>query len=335
MSSASPVEQLMEMIGGFQISQVVLTVGELGLADLLKDGPCSVEDLAQDCGANPERLYRLLRAAASVGVFAETDPHVFKMTPLAEPLASDHPYSLRSFSQMMRDEHFAVWGRLASAVRSDENAFQEMYGQEFFTYLGDHPKSAAIFDAAMTSYHGRETEAILDAYDFSQFDMIADIGGGNGSKLAAVLTKHPQLRGLLFDLPHVVERAAEKLESSRVSDRATLIGGDFFAEVPRSADGYMMRHIIHDWDDEKSTLILKNCRAAMEPGQKLLLIEYIIPPGNEPSFGKFIDLTMMLIPGGKERTEAEYRDLLAGCGFQLERVINTTQPISIIESSAV
>ncbi|MCC9605855.1 acetylserotonin O-methyltransferase [Blastopirellula sp. JC732] len=335
MSSVSPLDQLMQMISGYQVSQIVMTVSEMGIADLLKKGPASVEVLAQQCGAKPERLYRLLRAAASVGVFAETDPGIFTMTPLAEPLQSDHPLTLRPFAIMMLDEHYVTWGRLGASVKSDENAFEAAYGEPFFDFLGKNPKSAAIFDAAMTSIHGRETEAILDAYDFSQFGTIADVGGGNGSKLIAVLQKHPQLCGMLFDLPHVVERAAPNFTEAKVDDRMTLVGGDFFAEVPSGADAYMMRHIIHDWDDEKSALILKNCRAAMKPGQKLLLVEYVIPAGNDPFFGKLLDLTMMLIPGGKERTESEYRDLLASCGFRLDGVINTSQAISVLESFAV
>lgn len=335
MSNVSSLDQLMQMICGYQVSQIVLSVGELGLSDLLRQGPASVEDLAQQCDANPDRLYRLLRAAASLGIFAETEPRVFAMTALAEPLQSDHPLSLQPLTLMMGGEHYASWGRLRSAVQSNENAFEQEYGEPFFDYLGKNPKSAAIFDAAMTSIHGRETDAILEVYDFSQFDVLADVGGGNGSKLISVLTKHPQLRGVLVDLPHVVDRAAPNFVAAGVNDRMTLVGGDFFKEVTSGADAYMMRHIIHDWDDEKSTLILKNCRAAMQPGQKLLLVEYVIPAGNEPFAGKLLDLTMMLIPGGKERTEAEYRELVAGCGFQLDRVINTSQPISVLESTAI
>ncbi|PQO47325.1 methyltransferase [Blastopirellula marina] len=335
MSSVSPLDQLMQMISGYQVSQVILTVGELGLADLVKDGPMSAEAMAKQCGASPERLYRLLRASASVGIFAETDPGVFVSTPLSEPLQSDHPFSLRPTALMMGGEHYGTWGRLTQAVTSSENAFEAGYGMPFFEYLGKNPESAAIFDAAMTSIHGRETEAILDVYDFSQFGVIADIGGGNGSKLVSVLSKHPEVRGMLFDLPHVVERAVPNFVAAGVNDRVQAVGGDFFAAVPAGADAYMMRHIIHDWDDEKSSLILKNCRAAMQPGQKLLLVEYVIPAGNDPFFGKLLDLTMMLIPGGKERTEAEYRELLAGCGFQLDRVIPSEQPISVLESVAV
>lgn len=336
MSSVSSLDQLMQMISGYQVSQIVLTVGELGLPDLLKDGPASAEVLAEKCGADPVRLFRLLRAAASVGIFAETDPGVFAMTPLAEPLQSDHPFSLHPLTLMMGGEHYASWGRLRNAVQSpDENAFEAVYGMPFFEYLGKNPGPAAIFDAAMTSIHGRETDAILGVYDFSQFGVIADVGGGNGSKLISVLTKHPEVRGMLFDLPHVVERAVPHFVAAGVDDRVRAIGGDFFAQVPSGADAYMMRHIIHDWDDQKSALILKNCRAAMQPGQKLLLVEYVIPAGNDPFFGKLLDLTMMLIPGGKERTETEYRELLAGCGFQLDRVIPSEQPISVLESVAV
>ena len=183
----------------------------------------------------------------------------------------------------------------------------------------------------MTGIHGRETGAILDAYDFSGINVIADIGGGNGSKITAILQRYPEMRGILFDLPHVVERAKPHIEAAGLSDRCQLVDGDFFQSIPSGADAYVMRHIIHDWDDDKSLTILKNCHAVMSPGNKLLLVESVIPPGNDPFMGKFLDLTMMLIPGGKERTEDEYRELYDKAGFDLVRIVPTSTEVSVIE----
>ena len=183
----------------------------------------------------------------------------------------------------------------------------------------------------MTGIHGRETGAILDAYEFSGINVIADIGGGNGSKITAILQKYPAMQGILFDLPHVVARARPKIEAAGLSDRCRLAEGDFFQSVPSGADAYVMRHIIHDWDDEKSLTILKNCHAVMSQGNKLLLVESVIPPGNDPFMGKFLDLTMMLIPGGKERTEIEYRELYDRAGFDLIRIVSTHTEVSVIE----
>lgn len=232
---------------------------------------------------------------------------------------------------MMGDDQYRAWGNLADTVQTGNNAYEKIIGKPIFEHLAEHPEKARIFDDAMTGIHGRETGAILDAYDFSGIDMIADIGGGNGSKITAILQKHLKTQGILFDLPHVIERARPNIEEADLIDRCQLVSGDFFQSVPGGADAYVMRHIIHDWDDEKSLTILKNCHAVMSPGNKLLLVESVIPPGNDPFMGKFLDLTMMLIPGGKERTEDEYRELYDRAGFDLVRIVPTTTEVSVLE----
>jgi hypothetical protein len=276
-------------------------------------------------------LYRLLRALASVGIFAEEDGKRFSLTPLAEPLRSDVAGSQQSLALMMGDAQYRAWGNLVDTVQTGDNAYEKIFGKPIFDHLAEQPEKARIFDDAMTGIHGRETGAILDAYDFSDINVIADIGGGNGSKITAILQKHPEMRGILFDLPHVVGRARPNIEAAGLGDRCQLVSGDFFQSVPSGADAYVMRHIIHDWDDEKSHTILRNCHAVMSPGNKLLLVESVIPPGNDPFMGKFLDLTMMLIPGGKERTEDEYRELYDSAGFDLVRVVPTTTEVSVIE----
>ena len=331
MTNIPPQAQLGQMITGYWTSQAIYAAAKFGIADLLNDGPKSADELASATGTKSELLYRLLRALASVGIFAEEDGKRFSLTPLAEPLRSDVAGSQRSLALMMGDAQYRAWGNLADTVQTGDNAYEKIFGKPIFDHLAEQPEKARIFDAAMTGIHGRETGAILDAYDFSGINVIADIGGGNGSKITAILQKHPEMRGILFDLPHVVERARPHIEAAGLSDRCQLVDGDFFQSVPSGADAYVMRHIIHDWDDEKSLTILRNCQAIMSPGKRLLLIESVIPPGNDPFMGKFLDLTMMLIPGGKERTEEEYRELYDKAGFDLVRIVPTNTEVSVIE----
>jgi len=331
MNGLSPQAQLGQLITGYWISQAVYAAAKFGIADLLAEGPQTVSVLATATGTKPDLLYRLLRALASVGIFRESEGQHFELTPLAEPLRSHVPGSQCSMALMMGEEHYTAWGNLADTIRTGENAYEKAFGKPIFEHLAEHPEKAKIFDDAMTGIHGRETSAILDAYDFSGIGTIADIGAGNGSKLSAVLQRYPSMRGILFDLPHVVERTREKIEASGLSDRCELVSGDFFESLPGGGDAYVMRHIIHDWDDSRSLKILQNCQAVMSPGSRLLLVESVIPPGNEPFMGKLLDLTMMLIPGGKERTEQEYRELYDQAGFDLTQIVPTASEVSIIE----
>lgn len=331
MTDIPPQAQLGQMITGYWTSQAIYAAAKFGIADLLTGGPKSVEELASATDTMPELLYRLLRALASVGIFAEEDGKRFSLTPLAEPLSSDVAGSQRSLALMMGDDQYRAWGNLADTVQTGDNAYEKIFGKPIFDHLAEQPEKARIFDDAMTGIHGRETGAILDACDFAGIKVLADIGGGNGSKITAILQKHPNMKGILFDLPHVVERARPKIEAAGLGERCQLVTGDFFQAVPSGADAYVMRHIIHDWNDEKSLTILRNCHAVMSPGNKLLLVESVIPPGNDPFMGKFLDLTMMLIPGGKERTEDEYRELYDKAGFDLVRIVPTSTEVSVIE----
>jgi hypothetical protein len=332
MSDASQHQQLDRMITGYWISQSIYAAAKFGIADHLKDGPKSVEELAEATSTDADALYRLLRALASVGVFAEGEPLQFSLTPLAEPLQSDVPGSKRALALMSGDEQFRAWSEIEYSIQTGKIAFEKVFGKPIFDYLGDNPEKARIFDAAMVGIHGRESNAVLDAYDLSAIDVVADIGGGNGSQITMVLEKHTNIKGILFDLPHVVDRAKERLSAAGLLDRCEVVGGNFFESVPAGADAYMMRHIIHDWDDEKSLTILRSCHAAMSAESKLLIVESVIPPGNEPFGGKLLDLVMLLIPGGKERTEEEYRALLDKAGFELSQIVPTSTEISVIEA---
>jgi ubiquinone/menaquinone biosynthesis C-methylase UbiE len=329
----SPAAQLDQMITGYWLSQAIYAAAHFGIADLLKDGRCPIDDLAQKTSTNPDALYRLLRALASAGIFAEGPPRQFSLTPLAEPLQSDAPHSKRALALMSGDEQFRAWTEIIYSIQTGKKAFDKVFGQPIFDYLAEHHDKAKVFDAAMVGIHGRESAAVQSAYDFSGIKMIVDIGGGNGSQLIALLKANPTMRGTLFDLPHVIERAKPNFAAAGLTDRCELIAGSFFDSVPAGADAYFMRHIIHDWDDERLLTILRNCHRAMPAHARLLVVESVIPPGNEPFAGKFLDLVMLMIPGGKERTAEEYKTLFAEAGFQLNRIVPTDSEVSVIEAA--
>jgi hypothetical protein len=332
MTESNPAAQLGDLITGYWRAQAVYVAAKLGIADLLAAGPQTVETLADSTAAHAPSLFRLLRALASIGIFAQRPDGRFEITPLARPLCDGTPESQRAMAIMMGEEHFQAWGELLYSIRTGQKAFDHRYGEPVFDYLSRRPEQAAIFDAAMTSIHGRESSAMVDAYDFSQFRVVADVGGGNGSTLRAVLERHPHLRGVLFDLPGVVERSKKNLQAWGLADRCQAVAGSFFESVPSEADAYILRHIIHDWNDEQCRQILQSCRRAMPDRARLLIVESIIPEGDEPCFGKWLDLTMLVIPGGKERTHEEFRALLDSAGFELCSVTPTHSEVSVLES---
>ena len=319
------------MMTGFWVSQSIYVAAKLGLADLLADGPQTAEELADATGTNAAALYRLLRALASVSIFREDEQHRFAMTPTAEPLRSDvdrlaaphgHHDGRRALQKLDRAALHGPHG----PVR-----VQESLRQPVFDWMSRHPEQAALFDQAMVSVHGRETSAMIEAYDFSSIGVLADVGGGNGSVLRGVLAAHPQMRGMLCDLSGVIERSRPAIAAAGFADRMRLIPTNFFEEVPAGAEAYLMRHIIHDWDDQESLQILRNVRRAVTPEGRLLVVEGVIPPGNDPNFTKLLDLNMMVIPGGKERTEVEYRELFQAAGFRLTSITPTQTDVSVIE----
>jgi hypothetical protein len=333
MEEVSPQQQMSRMLTGYWISQALYVAAKLGLADLLKDGQRSADDLASATKTHPKSLHRLLRALASLGVFSEDDRRQFSLTPLADCLRSDIPGSQRSLAIMTGEEHYHAFGHLLYSVQTGRIAFDKLYGMPVFDFLQHHPDQAKIFDEAMVGVHGRETATMLDAYDFSGIRVLTDVGGGNGSVITAILRRHPAMRGVLFDLPGVVERAKANIQAAGVGERCQAVGGSFFETVPAGSDAYLLRHIIHDWDDEKATRILQNVHRGMHKDGKLLVVESVIPPGNDPCSAKLLDLAMLVIPGGQERTEAEYRKLYGAAGFRLTRIIPTQAGVSVIEGS--
>jgi hypothetical protein len=233
---------------------------------------------------------------------------------------------------MLGEEQDRCWGDLLESVRTGAPAFERLYGQPYFSYLGEHPEQASVFDAAMSEFSRRGLQALLDACDLSSVGTLADVGGGNGTNLAGILRHYPTLRGLLFDLPHVVARARPFLEAAGVAGRCTVAGGDFFATAPGGADAYLLRHILHDWDDARAGRILDNLRRVMPAGARLLVVEIVLPDGDGQAFGNLMDLHMLVLAGGRERTEAEYRQLFAAHGFRLARVVPTEGDYSVIEA---
>lgn len=332
MEQPTPQDLMNRMITGYWSTQMVYVAAKLGLADLLEQGPRSAEDLATATKTHAPSLFRLLRGLASMGIFAENGKREFELTPLARCLLTNEPGSQRALAIMSGEEHYRAWGELMYSVETGKIAFDKLYGMPCFEFLSKNVEQAKTFDAAMVGVHGRESSAMTDAYDFSVFGTLADVGGGNGSLLTTVLKKHTSLRGILYDLPGVTERAKANLAQAGLTDRCQVIGGSFFESIPSGADAYLMRHIIHDWDDEKSTTILRNTHKVMKDNGRLLLIEGVISEDNSPSFGKLLDLTMLTIPGGKERTAEEFRILLKASGFELTRIIPTSAEVSVIEA---
>ncbi|MFN9635858.1 MAG: methyltransferase [Synechococcaceae cyanobacterium] len=329
---ATPAEQLIAMASGAWVTQMIHVAAELGLADRLAAGEREVGDLAGECGADPDSLFRLLRGLASLGVFEETAPRRFSITPMADLLRGDHPGSLRQFARMVGEEHYQGWDDLLHCVRTGESAFRHQHGCTVFEWYRRHPVRAAIFDGAMADFSRHETEALLAAYDFSPLRHLVDVGGGRGELLRRVLQAHDHLHGTLFDQPEVVANAEVPAE---LEGRLSVSGGDFFADIPVGGDAYLLKHIVHDWGDEACLRLLERIRSAMAPGARLLLLEQVIPPGNAPFPGKLLDLNMLVMSeGGRERTPGEYANLLSRAGLNLQRILPTPSPVSVVEAVA-
>lgn len=330
-----PHAVLLQMMTGYWVSQAIYIAAKLSVADLLVDGPRPVEALAAKTQSHTSSLYRLLRALASVGVFTETDPRTFALTPMAALLRTGTPHSMHALAITYCEEMYHAWGYMLHSIQTGEPAFAHRFGMGPFPYLATHPEADRIFNEAMIGYTHQVANAVAATYDFTPFGTVVDVGGGYGTLLAAILRDNPKARGILFDVPHVIDAAQGFLSTSGVAERCTRIAGDFFAAVPAGGDAYLLSQILHDWEDAECLSILRHCRAVMPEGGKLLVVELVIPLGNEPSFGKWLDLHMLAIPGGRERTEAEYGALFHAAGFELTRVIPTPAGPSVVEAVPV
>jgi hypothetical protein len=325
--------QMMQILWpGAVAVQAIHVAAKFALADLIASGPKSIEELADATQTHGPSMARFLRALTSLGIFAQDTTGRYRQTALSDTLRSDHPESIRA-TAMMLGAHF-VWkpsGALELTVRTGEPSFERVYGAPFFEHQAAHPDDAAVFNAAMSS-SPEYLAAIVGAYDFSKFERIVDVGGGHGLLLARVLSANPQLRGVLHDLPAVVA-GASALRQEPISQRCEIIGGDFFKGVPGGADAYMLKGIIHDWNDETALQILKNCRRAIHPDGTLLLVESVLTPSTDPATA-LMDMLMMVLTSGRERTESEFRSLLQEAGFSMVQVIRAAR-VSIIESRPV
>jgi SAM-dependent methyltransferase len=323
---------LQNLILGKWVSQAVSVAAKLGIADLLKDGPRSCDELARANQVDESALYRLLRALASVGVFKEGADRHFSLTPTAEYLRSDVHGSLRAVATMSgEDWTWRPWGELYQSVKTGERAFDRVFGIGPFAYLAQNPSASAIFDESMTGWSMQNSAAVAAAYDFSGIGTLMDVGGGHGYLLATILKANPSMRGILCETPEVAEGAKVRIASLGLSDRCRVVAGDFFATIPGGADACILKSVIHDWDDQHATRILQNCRHALKPGGRVLLAEMVIPPGNDPHIGKLLDLEMLIMVGGHERTEAQFGDLFASAGLRLTRIVPTASPMCVIE----
>jgi O-methyltransferase domain/Dimerisation domain len=323
---------LSRLLMGFRVSQAIHVAATLGLADLLASGPKSSGELAEATGTHPLALYRLMRALASAGIFREDDHRRFELTPVGELLRSHVAGTHAPMAQLLgRPIYWQAWGDLLHAVRSGETAFNHVHGVDVWEYRASHAQEGEVFDCAMAALTDRFAAAVAEVCDFDRFINVVDIGGGHGTFLAKILTAHPSVHATLLDQPHVIARAAASFESLGLSARCRAVGGDFFVSVPEDGDAYLLKSILHDWDDKASIDILRVCREAMKPTSRLLVVEHVIGPPNTGPEGKFADLHMLVLTGGRERTRDEFAALLDQSGFRLVSVTPTSTPLSVIE----
>jgi DNA-binding HxlR family transcriptional regulator len=329
--------ELMRLVTGAWAARLVHTAVELGIADHLASGPHGVDFLAAHIGAHAPSLARLLRALTAIGVLHESEERLYSLTPLGVTLRSNVPGSMRAWVLLaFSDDQGTAWEALSHAVRTGELAFRHIFGTDMWTRLAERPEASRLFDEAMQSITQGASGLLITNYPFEKFGWIVDVGGGNGSLLLPVLERHPVMRATVFDLPHVADAARSRIAAAGLSDRCEAVGGDAFVAVPAGADAYVLKGVIHDWEDKEAIAILRTCRAAMSDGSKLILIERILPeqinPDDALTRAKFIhDINMMVNPGGRERTETEFCNLLSQVGLRLTRVLAMPGPLAVME----
>jgi len=328
----NPRAALLRLVSGYQISQALHVAARLELADRLAGGARSSEELAAETETHADALYRLLRALAAVGVLQELDDRRFELTELGEGMRSDVPGSVHGWALMIgRPMHWNTWSSLVESVRTGENTFRLVHGTDVWSYRAQRPEEQAIFDGAMTSFTGLVDAAVLDAYDFARFRKVVDVAGGRGALLAAILARHETIRGVLFDQPDVVANAGALLD--RFGERCGVVGGSFFDSVPAGADAYLLKAILHDWEDAECVAILRVIRESMPEQGVVLVLERDLGGPNENPAAKFADLNMLVKPGGRERSEEEYAALFATAGLRYVGATPSAAGISVFEAS--
>ncbi len=328
-----PGAQLVQMFAGSWVAVALYGAAKLGLADHLAGGPRSAVELAPIMGMHAPSLHRFMRTLAGLGILTESEGKKFALTPLGEALQTGAPGAARSTLLAFGGVAFSrSWEEIFYSFETGKPAFEKAWGMPMFDYLAQHPEAASLFSEAMVGFHGSEPPTVADAYDFSDVRTVVDVGGATGNMLAAILSRHTGVRGVLYDLPHVVRDAPALLKARGVESRVTIECGSFFERVPAGGDAYVLSHIIHDWTEEQCLTILGNCRRAIGPDGRLLIVETVLPEGDTPHQGKLQDLVMLVFPGGQERTEAEYAELLGKADFRLRRVVPTTSVVSVVEA---
>lgn len=326
-----PPVQMLHLVSGFWASKVCFAIATLEIADAFKTGAQTPAQVARQTGTHAPTVHRLLRAAASFGLFDEKAGY-FSITDVGRTLMTDVPGSLRDFAMAeLGQEHYEGWGNLLHSVRTGDIAFNHATGRDVWAYYADHPEDGQRFTRAMANMSNGFNPAIVHGYDFSEFSSIVDVGGGSGALLCGILHHNPDATGIVFDLPYVFDQATTYIREEGLTDRCQPEAGDFFVAVPEGADAYLLKVVIHDWNDASALKILQSCHRAMPDHAKLLLIESVIPPGNDPHFGKLLDINMLVMTGGMERDEAQYTQLLADAGFDVQRILPTRSPLNIIE----
>jgi len=326
-----PEAQIVEMVMAQFVSRLIHLAAVLKLPDHLAAGPRTAEELAPLTATDAPSLYRVMRTLSSLGLFTEDQEHRFALQPLGATLKSGTP-SYATALIFGGDIVARSVENILYSVQTGKTAFQKSFDMPLFDYLAGHPIEASLFNQTMVGFHGTEPPAIAAAYDFSVFSVLADVGGSTGNLLTTILGRHPAPRGILFDLPHVVRDAPAFIAQRGLTDRVQIEAGSFFERVPAGADAYILSHVIHDWNEEQCLTILGHCRRAMNSGARLLLVEMVLPAGDTPHPGKMLDMCMLTLPGGEERTEAQYGALLEKAGFRLTRVVPTASLVSIVEA---
>ena len=330
-------EHLMQIATGFELSACLYVAAKLNIADVLAGGRRSAEDLASTTGTNADALYRVLRALISVGVFAEPEPRIIALSPGAEPLRRNVPGSIHGLVLWGTDPFLIhTTSDLLYSVETGKPAIEHLYGKPAFECIASMPRVQAAFNQGMTAISREFAPAVLDAYDFSGIETLMDVAGGHGYFVGEALKRHPRMKGILLDLPHVVEGAKRTLREMGVDHRCQPVAGDFFEGVPSGADAYYLQHIIHDWDDDHALKILRNIRKALagRNNGRLLIVDAVLPEGSDPHPAKLLDLVMLTIPGGRERTEPQWHELCANGGFKISHIVPTRVGKSVIEALA-
>lgn len=323
---------LFQMASAYWVSQAIYVAAKLGIADVLNAGRKSVGEIANAVEADVDSLRRLLRVLSMVNICQITNSEEFELTALGRALQSGVSGSLRSMVLTLGEVHYKAWGNLCESVQTGRPGFQAVFGTQMFDFLEKNSNAGEIFNLAMTDFSASVAQALLLSYDFSGIKSLVDVGGGCGKLLMSILEVYPRLQGVIVDLPGAIDAACKCIQSHSCRDRCAAISGNFFQSIPRGGDLYLLSGVIHDWGDEAAEIILKNCRNAVRPQGKVLAIECVLPEGDEPSFSKLLDLNMMVMTGGRERTEQEFRGLFGRSGLWVTRVIGTLSPLRIIEA---